>query len=40
MATIKALIKTTADAIKQQKWDAAILSCHETLQKDPKHYQA
>jgi hypothetical protein len=40
MATVKALIKITADAIKQQKWDTAIQSCHAILQRDPKHYQA
>jgi hypothetical protein len=39
MAT-KALLKAVNEAIKQQKWDSAIESAGEVIQKDAKNYQA
>jgi len=39
MSSIKALVKATAEAVKQQKWDAAIDAANDVLQKDSKNYQ-
>ncbi|KAK4444986.1 Superkiller protein 3 [Podospora aff. communis PSN243] len=39
MAT-KALLKAVNEAIKQQKWDNAIESAREIIEKDAKNYQA
>ncbi|KAK3376694.1 hypothetical protein B0T24DRAFT_526706 [Lasiosphaeria ovina] len=36
----KALLRAAADAVKQQKWDAAIEAANTVLQKDAKSYQA
>jgi superkiller protein 3 len=39
MAT-KALLRAVNEAIKQQKWDNAIESAGEAINKDAKNYQA
>jgi superkiller protein 3 len=39
MSGTKALLKAVNEAIKQQKWDAAIEAAEEVLQKDGKNYQ-
>lgn len=40
MSGTKALLKAINDAIKQQKWDAAIETAEDVFQRDPKNYQA
>ena len=40
MSSVKALVRAIHDAIKQQKWDAAIEAAEDVFQKDPKNYQA
>ncbi|KAM7220710.1 Superkiller protein 3 [Rhypophila decipiens] len=39
MSSVKALVKATAEAVKQQKWDVAVETANEVLQKDAKNYQ-
>lgn len=40
MSSTKALLRAVNDAIRQQKWDAAIETVEDVFQKDPKNYQA
>ncbi len=40
MSSAKALLKATAEAVKQQKWDTAAETAREVLQKDAKNHQA
>ncbi|GAB1317571.1 Superkiller protein 3 [Madurella fahalii] len=40
MSGTKALLKAVNEAIKQQKWDAAIEAAEDVFQKDAKNYQA
>jgi len=40
MASTKALLKAVNEAIKQQKWDTAIETVGEVIEKDAKNYQA
>ena len=40
MSSVKALLKSVQEAIKHSKWDDAIESTKEVLQKDAKNYLA
>jgi superkiller protein 3 len=36
----KAILRSVNDLIKQQKWDQAIQTVEDLLQREPKNYQA
>lgn len=40
MSGTKAALKAVGEAVKQQKYDEAIVQARELLQKSPDNYQA
>jgi len=40
MTNIKASLKAVNEAIRQQKWDDALIQTNNVIERDPKNYQA